>query len=160
MTAARAVTPLVRPLDADVSVPGSKSATNRALVAAALAAGDSTLDGLLLADDTYAMIDGLGRLGVAITLDESRARATVHGRAGALAPGPRDDRLPAVGHRVALSHRSGHHRSGAVHDRRGARHAVAADGRAGDRAANPRRARSTVTGCHSSSSAGDWRAER
>jgi 3-phosphoshikimate 1-carboxyvinyltransferase len=88
MTARRAVTPVGRPLDAVVSVPGSKSATNRALVAAALATGDSTLDGLLLADDTEAMIDGLGRLGVTITLDESRRRAMVHGRAGALMPGP------------------------------------------------------------------------
>jgi 3-phosphoshikimate 1-carboxyvinyltransferase len=86
--AARAVAPIGRPLDAVVSVPGSKSATNRALVAAALAAGDSTLDGLLFADDTRAMIDGLGRLGVSISLDESAPRATVHGRAGALAPGP------------------------------------------------------------------------
>jgi 3-phosphoshikimate 1-carboxyvinyltransferase len=88
MTAARAVTPLGRPLDAIVTLPGSKSATNRALVVAALAAGDSSLDGLLLADDTYAMIEGLRRLGVGIALDEAQPRATVHGSGGALAPGP------------------------------------------------------------------------
>jgi 3-phosphoshikimate 1-carboxyvinyltransferase len=88
MTAGRAVVPLERPLDAVVTVPGSKSATNRALVTAALAAGDSSLDGVLLADDTYAMIDGLRRLGVTITVDEPRRRATVKGEAGTLAPGP------------------------------------------------------------------------
>jgi 3-phosphoshikimate 1-carboxyvinyltransferase len=88
MTPGRAVSPVNRPLDAVVTVPGSKSATNRALVAAALATGDSTLDGLLLADDTLAMIDGLGRLGITTTLHEPGPRATVHGRAGVLAPGP------------------------------------------------------------------------
>jgi len=82
----RAVAPIARPLDADVTVPGSKSETNRALVAAALATGDSILDGLLLADDTFAMIDSLDRLGVAIDLDGTRA--TVHGSGGRLAPGP------------------------------------------------------------------------
>jgi 3-phosphoshikimate 1-carboxyvinyltransferase len=88
MTSTRPVTPLGRPLSAVVTVPGSKSVTNRALVAAALAGGDSTLDGVLLADDTVAMIDGLRRLGAPITVDERHRRATVHGRAGALAHGP------------------------------------------------------------------------
>ena len=43
------------PLDAQVEVPGSKSDTNRALVAAALARGESELQGALDADDTRAM---------------------------------------------------------------------------------------------------------
>ena len=60
------VEPVVGPLDARVTVPGSKSITNRALVAAALADGASTLHGALLADDTEAMIDCLRRLGVRI----------------------------------------------------------------------------------------------
>ena len=50
--------------DATVSVPGSKSFTNRALICAALAPGDSVLVGRLDSDDTRVMIEALGRLGV------------------------------------------------------------------------------------------------
>lgn len=49
-----------------VRVPGSKSVTHRALVAAALADGTGTLRNVLLADDTRATIEGLRSLGVAI----------------------------------------------------------------------------------------------
>ena len=62
------IVPLSAPVDATVAVPGSKSITNRALVCAALAAGESTLVGVLRSDDTDAMIDGLGALGVSISV--------------------------------------------------------------------------------------------
>jgi len=52
------------PVDAVVDVPGSKSIANRALVAAALADGDSELIGLPDGDDTVAMLAALGRLGI------------------------------------------------------------------------------------------------
>jgi len=58
--------PVDGPLDADVTVPGSKSITNRALVCAALAGGTSTLRGALSADDTDAMAAILTELGVTI----------------------------------------------------------------------------------------------
>lgn len=61
------VEPVDGPLDATVTVPGSKSLTNRALVCAALAEGHSRLSGLLVADDTEAMTDCLGRLGIAVS---------------------------------------------------------------------------------------------
>ena len=51
------------PLDAVVSVPGSKSASNRALILAALADGPSTISGLLDARDTQLMMAGLRLLG-------------------------------------------------------------------------------------------------
>ena len=57
-----AVTPR-GPLDASVRVPGSKSITNRALLIAALAEGESELHGALASDDTRVMLDALGRLG-------------------------------------------------------------------------------------------------
>ena len=60
------IEPVSGPLDATVVPPGSKSITNRALVAAALAGGRSTLHGALVADDTEAMVDCLRRLGIAI----------------------------------------------------------------------------------------------
>ena len=62
------VVPLPGPLDATVTVPGSKSITNRALVCAALADGTSELEGALLADDTEAMIGCLTDLGAAVDL--------------------------------------------------------------------------------------------
>ena len=58
------------PLDAapevEITVPGSKSITNRALILAALAKGDVTLEGALWSEDTQVMIDALRRLGYAI----------------------------------------------------------------------------------------------
>lgn len=62
---------LTEPPIASLRVPGSKSLTNRALVMAALAASPSTIGGALVADDTAAMIDVLGRLGARIGRDDS-----------------------------------------------------------------------------------------
>jgi 3-phosphoshikimate 1-carboxyvinyltransferase len=55
------------PFDATVTLPGSKSITNRALVCAALADGTSLLTGVLHADDTVAMVEALRALGVDVT---------------------------------------------------------------------------------------------
>ncbi|NUR58952.1 MAG: 3-phosphoshikimate 1-carboxyvinyltransferase [Catenulispora sp.] len=55
-----------RPVTADVRVPGSKSATNRALLLAALADGPSTITGGLRARDSMLMIDALRELGVTV----------------------------------------------------------------------------------------------
>ena len=63
---ALAVEPLAGRPDATVPLPGSKSLTNRALVAAALADGSSRLEGALLADDTEAMAEGLRALGAGV----------------------------------------------------------------------------------------------
>ena len=49
-----------------VSVPGSKSITNRALLVAALANGKSSLSGVLVSDDTCYMVKALTELGVRI----------------------------------------------------------------------------------------------
>ena len=57
------------PVDATVSVPGSKSITNRALVLAALADGPSRIDGALRSRDTDLMADALRAMGVSITVD-------------------------------------------------------------------------------------------
>ena len=83
-----AVEPLSQPPDAVVSVPGSKSLTNRALLCAALADGTSRVTGALVADDSAAMIDALGRLGMAIDLDDAGGTVSVRGRAGTLPHGP------------------------------------------------------------------------
>lgn len=78
----RSVDPLNAPPDVTVAVPGSKSLTNRALVAAALADGRSRLDGVLFADDTEAMLGGLRSLGFELHLDRDAARVEVAGSGG------------------------------------------------------------------------------
>jgi len=55
--------PLTRPVTAEVAVPGSKSITNRALILAALARGETTLHGALWSEDTQVMTDCLQELG-------------------------------------------------------------------------------------------------
>lgn len=76
-------------------VPGSKSLTNRALVAAGLADGVSTVSGCLAGDDADAMVGGLRALGAGIELerdeeDRGGARWRVEGTNGRLSPGPAD----------------------------------------------------------------------
>lgn len=57
---------LPRPPELVWRVPGSKSITNRALVLAALADGESTLEGVLHSDDTRHMRSALTQLGIGI----------------------------------------------------------------------------------------------
>ena len=54
------------PIDAAISVPGSKSMTNRALVLSALATGPSTIRGALRSRDTELMMTALRAMGVDI----------------------------------------------------------------------------------------------
>ena len=56
------------PLSATVRVPGSKSASNRALILAALSDGPSTIRGLLDARDTRLMMEALKSLGVEVKI--------------------------------------------------------------------------------------------
>ncbi|WP_213881128.1 3-phosphoshikimate 1-carboxyvinyltransferase [Pseudomonas sp. dw_358] len=58
--------PKGQPLKGQVSPPGSKSITNRALLLAALAKGTSRLDGVLKSDDTRHMSNALRQMGVSI----------------------------------------------------------------------------------------------
>jgi 3-phosphoshikimate 1-carboxyvinyltransferase len=60
------IPPFQAPIDASVSVPGSKSLTNRALVVASLAEGKSRLSNVLHSDDTRYMMSHLRTLGVAL----------------------------------------------------------------------------------------------
>ena len=57
---------ILRKLSATVRVPGSKSLSQRALVAAALAQGDSFIGNVLISQDTLYLIDGLRALGAKI----------------------------------------------------------------------------------------------
>ncbi|MCD9623124.1 3-phosphoshikimate 1-carboxyvinyltransferase [Rhabdothermincola salaria] len=84
------VLPFAGPVDAVVRPPGSKSITNRALVAAALAPGRSVLTGVLFADDTEAMLDCIARLGAHVRIDRPTLTVTVDGVGGRIADGPVD----------------------------------------------------------------------
>jgi len=70
---ARHILPARPGLDVEVRVPGSKSVTNRALLLAALADGESVLEGALAADDTLAFAAGLAELGFGVDAGSSGA---------------------------------------------------------------------------------------
>ncbi len=76
------ITPLQDPPDATVKLPGSKSITNRALVCAALASGDTTLTGVLFADDTEAMVEAVRSLGAEVTCLPDQATMRIRGTGG------------------------------------------------------------------------------
>ena len=58
------LSPVPGPISASVNLPGSKSITNRALLLAALADGESLLRAPLHSDDTLHMAQALRDLGV------------------------------------------------------------------------------------------------
>jgi 3-phosphoshikimate 1-carboxyvinyltransferase len=81
------ILPLDRPVQAEITVPGSKSITNRALVLAALADGEVTLRGALWSEDTQVMVDCLQRLGFNVRVEPDpnefcNRTITVRGRSG------------------------------------------------------------------------------
>ena len=62
------IVPLTEPVHAEITVPGSKSITNRALVLAALADGETTLTGALWSEDTQVMVECLQELGFMVNV--------------------------------------------------------------------------------------------
>ena len=70
---------LERRVAATVSVPGSKSIANRALVCAALAGGPCEVDNVPDGDDTASLLTALGALGVDVVADGDRVSVSGHG---------------------------------------------------------------------------------
>lgn len=70
----------VRRVAGTVKLPGSKSISNRILLLAALAEGETVVRGLLDAEDTRVMLDALAKLGVRCRRDE--ASVVINGAAG------------------------------------------------------------------------------
>lgn len=60
------IAPAAGPLNGQIRPPGSKSITNRALLCAAAATGESELTGVLESEDTHVMIEALSELGVGV----------------------------------------------------------------------------------------------
>ena len=76
------IKPVTGKIDAVVSVPGSKSYTNRALITAALADGESTITNALFSDDTKYMTSSLNILGIPIKEDQKNNRFIIYGKGG------------------------------------------------------------------------------
>ena len=86
------IVPLAKPVKAEITVPGSKSITNRALILAALADGEVKLKGALWSEDTQIMVACLKELGFLIGVvpdpDEPCNRTiAVAGQGGVVPPG-------------------------------------------------------------------------
>lgn len=78
------IIPFSQPLDAHLQLPGSKSITNRALILAALAKGETRLEGTLFSRDTQIMLEALKALGFECSADPATQTITVRGEGGAL----------------------------------------------------------------------------
>ena len=90
------LTPVTAPVHASVSLPGSKSITNRALLLAALADGESRLRAPLHSDDTFYMAQALRELGVTCRRDAGqRFPRRRHGRHSRPRPSPCSSATPA-----------------------------------------------------------------
>src|SRR5258708_1268848 len=79
------ILPVSRPINASVSLPGSKSITNRALIMAALANGRSQLNGALFSDDTHYMASALRELGLDVREEKGENRFEIIGNGGRIA---------------------------------------------------------------------------
>jgi 3-phosphoshikimate 1-carboxyvinyltransferase len=87
-------------LDATVRIPGSKSLTQRAMIIAALAEGESCLRDCLPAEDTRLLSVALGDLGAVIRTDGTDM--TVTGTGGRIVAPPREIRLGNNGTAIRL----------------------------------------------------------
>lgn len=84
MTDPLTIQPFTKPVRGRVTLPGSKSITNRALILAALSRESLTLEGALFSDDTRIMAEALRRLGVTVSEDERGKEIFVKGCGGQL----------------------------------------------------------------------------
>ena len=71
-----------KPINWTVTVPGSKSMTNRALLMAALSDGETELSGVLFSDDSRYFISALQSLGFETKVDEKEKKVIVKGENG------------------------------------------------------------------------------
>ncbi|MCL6621454.1 MAG: 3-phosphoshikimate 1-carboxyvinyltransferase [Syntrophobacterales bacterium] len=83
MDTTRAIRPRDK-VEAVVSLPGSKSLTHRALIASALAAGESLVTNALVAEDTRLTAQALRKLGAALDWEDTTVR--IRGTGGRLKP--------------------------------------------------------------------------
>ncbi len=78
------IPPFTTPASARVTVPGSKSITNRALLLAALSEGESVLENCLFSRDTEIMLRALQNLGFVTRNDSWNSRIEIKGLGGSI----------------------------------------------------------------------------
>ncbi len=78
---------ITEPVDWKVTVPGSKSMTNRALLMAVLSAGTVRVEGGLFSDDSRHFLACLVSLGFAVQIEEEKKCVTVTGCGGRIPSG-------------------------------------------------------------------------
>ncbi len=76
------ITPFTRPVRGEVTLPGSKSLTNRALLLGALCDGPVTLAHALASEDTDLMAAALNTLGIEVTPDPRAGTIRIAGQGG------------------------------------------------------------------------------
>ena len=72
----------VTQLEGTIALPGSKSLTNRALIVASLAKGESLLRNVLDCDDSQHLVSALRSLGIFISWDTAESTLTIRGAGG------------------------------------------------------------------------------
>lgn len=82
MSSSQELDPVTGPVSGTIRPPGSKSITNRALIIAALAEGESVLTGVLDSQDTRVMITSLRRLGIDVSHDADTCTCRIMGCGG------------------------------------------------------------------------------
>jgi 3-phosphoshikimate 1-carboxyvinyltransferase len=81
LPAVLAIQPFTRPVRGEVTLPGSKSLTNRALLLAALCKEKVTLTGALFSEDTHLMVEALKALGFTVHANAVAGTIEVSGQA-------------------------------------------------------------------------------
>ena len=76
------VKPIHTPVNSIITVPGSKSMTNRALLMAAIANGTTLLKGVLFSDDSRYFLKCLTSLGFQVEIREALKEVTIYGLGG------------------------------------------------------------------------------
>ncbi len=84
------IQPFTRPAKGEVTLPGSKSLTNRALLLAALCDGPVTLTGALFSEDTHLMAEALRKIGFSVEADAAACTVRVSARPGEFGRGEAD----------------------------------------------------------------------
>ena len=71
-----------------VTVPGSKSITNRALLLGALAEGKTLVRGVLFSEDSRVFMKALEEIGFSVKIDEEKKEVEIEGLGGRVPAGP------------------------------------------------------------------------
>ena len=90
------ILPVDKPVRAEITVPGSKSITNRALVLGALGEGETALYGALWSEDTQVMVECLQELGFMVNVapdphESCNRTITIYGKGGVVPRGGTPD---------------------------------------------------------------------